>query len=451
MRDFFNRALKKINKLTGEQVQELLLSAVEEVGRLETVLDSVTQGILVCGTNHHLLMANKYAGRLLPLTYTELGVEPIWTVVRDERVAEFLEAALPNGDRIEGKEFDVNVKGLDRLLSLSVLPLVEDHRVNGSLIHVEDITEKRSREARLRRAENLASLTTLAAGVAHEIKNPLGSISIHIQLLQKAITAKGEFFEQEGNDRARSKAAASLKMFDKYFAVINEEMDRLNHIVVDFLFAVRPMDLEFRKGDVNALIRELTEFVSYELEAARIECVLELGSDIPPVSMDERFMKQALLNLIKNAQAAMPDGGTLTIRTERGDAELRISVSDTGTGIGEENLSKIFEPYFTTRETGSGLGLTLVYKIVREHRGEITVKTREGEGACFIISLPILQKETRLLVFEGEDGAAGAGVTGAPGTTGTEETAGAAETTGTAGNGRRKAAAGGASGAGHEV
>jgi PAS domain S-box-containing protein len=425
MRDFFNRALKKINKLTGEQVQELLLSAVEELSRLETVLDSVTQGILVCDTNHHLLIANKYAGRLLPLTYTEPGIEPIWIVVRDDRVAEFLEAALLNGDRVEGKEFDVNVKGLDRLLSLSVLPLVQDRRVNGSLIHVEDITEKRSREARLRRAENLASLTTLAAGVAHEIKNPLGSISIHIQLLQKAITAAGEFFEKERDGRNRSKAAAAYRDFDRYFAVINEEMDRLNRIVVDFLFAVRPMDLEFREGDINALIRELTEFVSYELEAARIECVLELGSDIPPVSMDERFMKQALLNLIKNAQAAMPGGGVLTIRTERGDAELRISVSDTGTGISEENLSKIFEPYFTTRATGSGLGLTLVYKIVREHRGEITVRSREGEGACFSISLPILQKETRLLVFEGEGGAAAG--TGTAGTGGAVKPAGTVE------------------------
>ncbi|MDR2159469.1 MAG: PAS domain S-box protein [Treponema sp.] len=401
MRDFFNRALKKINKLTGEQVQDLLLSAVEEVSRLETVLDSITQGILVCDTNHNLLIANKYAGRLLPLTYTDLGIEPIWTVVRDERAAEFLETALLNGDRIEGKEFDVNVKGLDRLLSLSVLPLVQDHRVSGSLIHVEDITEKRSKEARLRRAENLASLTTLAAGVAHEIKNPLGSISIHIQLLQKAMG------EKEGDGRARSKAEKTRRVFDKYFAVINEEMDRLNRIVVDFLFAVRPMDLEFREGDINTLIRELTEFVFYELEAAHIECVLELDGDIPPVSMDERFMKQALLNLIKNAQAAMPGGGTLTIRTERVDSELRISVSDTGTGIGEENLSKIFEPYFTTRDTGSGLGLTLVYKIIREHRGEIIVKSREGEGACFSINLPILQKETRLLAFGGEAGAAG--------------------------------------------
>ena len=365
MRDFFNRALKKINKLTGEQVQDLLLSALEELSRLETMLDSITQGILVCDTNHHLLIANKYAGRLLPLTYTEPGIEPVWTVVRDERVAEFLEAALLNGDRVEGKECDINVKGFDRLLSLSVLPLVQDHRVNGSLIHVEDITEKRSREARLRRAENLASLTTLAAGVAHEIKNPLGSISIHIQLLQKAITADREFFEKEGNDRVRSKASAARQVFDKYFAVINEEMDRLNRIVVDFLFAVRPMDLEFREGDINALIRELTEFVSYELEQARIECVLELGSDIPPVSMDERFMKHALLNLIKNAQAAMPEGGTLTIRTGKVDSELRISVSDTGIGISEETLSKIFERYFTSRETGSGLGLTLVYKIVR--------------------------------------------------------------------------------------
>jgi signal transduction histidine kinase len=112
-------------------------------------------------------------------------------------------------------------------------------------------------------------------------------------------------------------------------------------------------------------------------------------------------MKQALLNLIKNAKAAMPDGGKLTIKTEFRDGEIDILALDTGIGISEANLSKIFEPYFTTKETGSGLGLTLVFKIVRDHRGEITVKSKEGEGTCFKITLPIPQKERRLITFEG--------------------------------------------------
>jgi signal transduction histidine kinase len=187
---------------------------------------------------------------------------------------------------------------------------------------------------------------------------------------------------------------------DKYIGVVNEEIDRLNGIVVDFLFAVRPMNMDFREGNINLLIEELTEFVRFELEEARIVYVLDLAQELPIIDFDERYMKQALLNLIKNAIAAMPEGGKLTIKTEAQEAEILIHVYDTGIGISEEHLSKIFEPYFTTKETGSGLGLTLVFKIVREHQGEITVKSKSGEGSCFTIALPIPQKERRLIKYD---------------------------------------------------
>jgi signal transduction histidine kinase len=287
----------------------------------------------------------------------------------------------------------VEFKNKQRLLSISVLPLVRNHQVSGSLIYIEDITEKRGKEARLRRAENLASLTTLAAGVAHEIKNPLGSLSIHIQLIQKTLAAG----EAEGKANAKTGGSYN-KTIDKYLSVVNEEIARLNQIVVDFLFAVRPMDMELRYGSINSLIAEVAEFVSFELKEARIECVLGLQEDLPSINFDERFMKQALLNLIKNAMAAMEGGGTLTIKTKaQDDGTILITFADTGVGISDENLPKIFEPYFTTKETGSGLGLTLVFKIIREHQGEITVKSRPGEGTAFIITLPVPQKERRLI------------------------------------------------------
>jgi signal transduction histidine kinase len=192
-----------------------------------------------------------------------------------------------------------------------------------------------------------------------------------------------------------------LDQLDKYIAVVNEEIDRLNHIVVDFLFAVRPMNLDLREGNINALIGELMEFMGFELSGASIVCNLELEEGLPLLKFDERYLKQALLNLVKNAAAAMPGGGKLTVKTGHKDNEAFISVIDTGTGIPEENLSKIFEPYFTTKAIGSGLGLTLVFKIIREHQGEISVKSREGEGTSFTISLPVPQREHRLIGFEG--------------------------------------------------
>jgi PAS domain S-box-containing protein len=401
MREFIKRALQKLNKMTSEQMRDMLYSVAAEIDRLETVLDSITEGILVCDTDHNLTLANKYAKRMLSISVDEPGKQRLWQAVRDEKIRDFFELTLNTGDRVEDREFDVEIKGISRLLSISVLPLVRDRQVSGSLAYIEDITEKRSREAQLRRAENLASLTTLAAGVAHEIKNPLGSLSIHIQLIQKAMEGHKELYYGSRSGDGDSDPGAYFSRLDKYLGVVNEEIDRLNRIVVDFLFAVRPMNMDFREGNINALIEELAEFVRYELEEANIICVLELEKDLPRTGFDERYMKQALLNLIKNAQAAMDQGGTLTIKTEFRDGQIDILVMDTGAGIPEANLSKIFEPYFTTKETGSGLGLTLVFKIVREHRGEITVKSKEGEGTRFKITLPIPQKERRLITFEG--------------------------------------------------
>ncbi|MDR2303488.1 MAG: ATP-binding protein [Treponema sp.] len=404
MRDFIKRALTKLNKLTPEQVEELLNSAAEEVSRLETVIDSLTDGILVLDENHCLVMANKFAERILPLLKFEGSPAPVWKVVQDERVVEFFQESLISGDKVVEREIDVEYMGVQRLLSISILPLVENFRITGSLIYIEDITEKRGREIRLRRAENLASLTTLAAGVAHEIKNPLGSISIHIQLIQKVMDANKRLYFQAHPEENMESEVGPVKyfhLFDRYLDVVNEEIDRLNHIVVDFLFAVRPMTLDPREGDINGLVTDLADFVSLELEKENIVCHLDLDRELPLIRFDKRYLKQALLNLIKNSQAAMKGGGELFIKTERQDQSVLIHIKDTGTGISEANLSKIFEPYFTTKDSGSGLGLTLVFKIVREHQGEITVKSREGEGASFTISLPILQKEQKLLSYEG--------------------------------------------------
>ncbi|MDR1839467.1 MAG: PAS domain S-box protein [Treponema sp.] len=381
MADFYRRALKKLDKLDTEQHRELLVSAVDKLDLLENVLDSIDVGILVCDGDNNLVMVNKYAQRLLPLNCSE--GEQLVSAIDDERIAEFFRETLLNRDRVIDKEIDIDYKGRNRLFSVNVLPLVRDRRITGSLIYIEDITEKRKGEARLHRAENLASLTTLAAGLAHEIKNPLGSISIHLQLLQKTL----------------AKINYTNNKTDKYFNVIKEEVDRLNRIVIDFLFAVRPMNIELREGDINNMISKMMEFVTVEMELSKILCLLELDEKVPKIMMDERLLNQVMLNLVKNAQSAMPKGGVLTIATNYADNEIRISICDTGIGISKENIAKIFEPYFTTKETGTGLGLTQVYKIIREHHGEITVNSAPDTGTEFKIFLPVPQKETRMIAY----------------------------------------------------
>ena len=405
MRRFIKRALQRLDKLGPEQIGDLLLSSSGEIDRLETVMDSLPRGILVCDTNHKLILANKSVLRLLSIISYEQGRESVWNVVPDERVSEFLTLTLLSADKAEEREFDVEVMGVPRLLSVSVIALVQDHQVSGSLILVDDITERRSREAQMRRIESLASLTTLASGVAHEIKNPLGSISIHVQLLQKAKNAQ-EKLCNETHDKENTKCEPHryFRQIDKYLKVVNEEINRLNAIVVDFLFAVRPMNAKLRRGNINSLITELAAFVSYELKETGITCTLNLDENIPALDFDTGLMKQAILNLIKNSIDAMSGGGELTVSTENAGEDVRIIIADTGEGISEENLLKIFEPYFTTKDNGTGLGLTLVFKIIKEHMGEINVRSRQGKGCVFMITLPIPQTFQRLITYNEKNG-----------------------------------------------
>ena len=386
MRRFVERALAKAPRMNEEQLRGLLQALAEENGRLEAALDSMLDGIVVCDRDHLPTIYNKSAERMLGLTGGEPSERPLWLSVADRELAEFLRDTLEGEESVLDREFELDAPGgRTRLVAASATTLVARGRLEGTLLHLEDITDKRRREAQLRRAESLASLTTLAAGVAHEIKNPLGSISIHIQLIKKAL---------------KSGKPLVPETMDRHLGVVTEEIERLNKIVVDFLFAVRPMDVELREADPRVLVREVADFLRYEADAAGVEIETSLEEEVPRVLLDKRYLKQALLNLAKNALAAMPDGGRLGLSVEEKDGEVLIAVEDSGTGIPEEYLPKIFEPYFTTKEAGTGLGLTITFKIVKEHDGAIDVRSRPGQGSTFTIALPVPQKERHLLPWK---------------------------------------------------
>jgi PAS domain S-box-containing protein len=402
MKHFIHRALRKFDKLTKDQLRMLLVSTSDEVTRLETALDSINSGLIVCTKWHRLLLINLSAERFLNIADHDNTSQAIWLVIEDKEIAAFLQTVLLNGDRIEEKEFNVEKNGIKRRLSLSVMPLVEDHRVTGSLVLIDDVTERREREALMRRIENLASLTTLAAGVAHEIKNPLGSISIHIQLIKKTIARGLKLcLESHRGNKDYPEPRLAYDALEKYLNVVTDEIERLNRIVVDFLYTVRPLKLEVKPGNIAILLSELLDFYHFELEEAHIKSETLFAENMPLAMYDERAMKQAFLNLLKNAKEAMEGGGILTVTTGVYDDKVRVSIQDTGCGIPEEKLDKIFEPYWTTKPNGSGLGLLLVFKIIREHGGDIFVQSRQGTGARFDITLPLPQRERHLLMFKG--------------------------------------------------
>ncbi len=190
---------------------------------------------------------------------------------------------------------------------------------------------------------------------------------------------------------------------EDHLKIIDEEINRLNGIIVDFLFAVRPMNTNLEKESINDIIEDLMEFIRPELESAKITVELGLEKDLPYLPLDVKYIKQALLNIIKNAEAAMPEGGYLRVTTRQEEGFITVKIADSGAGIPDHLMDKIFEPYFTTKEFGSGLGLTLVYKIIKEHDGEISVESREGKGTTFSLNFPIPQKEQRLIDFKGAD------------------------------------------------
>lgn len=386
MRRFLQRALEKIEKMDRTQIRQFVSDIARDNELLEMVMESMSDGVVVTDREDNILMANKSAERMLPFSTDDLIEKPLDQAIGDKEIREFLKENLHGLDRILDREFTLG-NGYSRTLSLSIMPLVRQGWITGNVIHIEDVTEKRAKEARLRRAESLAALTTLTAGVAHEIKNPLGSIGIHLELMKKEMSGKQQIETQKVMEN---------------LLIIKEEVDRLNRIVMDFLFTVRPMNAELSYDELNRVVRELLDFMKFEIAGAGITVDTDLAKVNPQILMDERYMKQAVLNILKNAISAMPDGGMLRVQTVQKGNELLLKISDTGVGIPDEHMEKIFEPYFTTKDFGSGLGLTLVYKIVKEHMGDIEINSKVGEGTSITLRFPVPQKEKRLIGYSEE-------------------------------------------------
>ena len=285
-----------------------------------------------------------------------------------------------------------------RFVTISILPLVQQKLISGYIITVDDITEKRQQEILLHRMESLASLTNLAASVAHEIKNPLGAISIHIQLLQKAVKKA-----REGDCQLPKR-----KFMEDYLDVVNEEIANLNKIVVDFLFAVRPVQAQLVLADPDAIVKKTSTFFAPEFESKSVRLAVSLCNCKQRLMIDEKLFREALINIIQNALAAISTRYEITDRSLSYEGELILesfiknekyilTIADNGCGMDEKTVSHIFEPYYTTKATGTGLGLTTVYKIIKEFRGDIDVKSVPGHGSVFTVTLPLPQKSVKLL------------------------------------------------------
>ena len=252
----------------------------------------------------------------------------------------------------------------------------------GHAIILRDITESRRSTEKTIESERFNALTLLAAGVAHEIGNPLNSLHIHLQLMERKVR------KLEGKVKEELQEA---------IAISRAEITRLDSIVTQFLQAIRPSKPVLHPENVNAIVEEAVRFFAPEIEDRDIVVEQELRSDLPLLELDRDQMKQVLYNVIKNSFEAMKRRGILRIRTDMEATHVVISFTDTGGGMSAESLSRVFEPYFTTKSAGSGLGLLIVRRIVREHGGELAIESNEGKGLTLTIRLPYLDKRVRML------------------------------------------------------
>ena len=397
---FVEKLIGRLGKIRPEEVQNYFLRLAQEKGFLETVFNSIQEGIIVTDSNGRITYLNDAACELFGLEAEDsLGKR------LDERVRGLDWEALSRSEGAVSRDMEIFYPA-NRFINFYIVPLVIERQVStnkidednsdshreqgidisgervGHAIILRDITESRRSAQQTLESERLNALTLLAAGVAHEIGNPLNSLNIHLQLMER---------------QARKVDGAAQKELQESIDIARAEINRLDSIVTQFLRAIRPTRPQLRPENVNTIVEEAVRFFAAEIKDRDIVVEQELRSDLPLLHLDRDQMKQAFYNVIKNSFEAMKRRGILHIRTDMDESHVLIRFTDTGGGISAENLSHVFEPYFTTKPSGTGLGLLIVRRIVREHGGELSMESSEGKGLTLTIHLPYIDKRVRML------------------------------------------------------
>jgi signal transduction histidine kinase len=382
---FVEKLIGRLGKIGPEEVQNYFLRLAQEKGFLETVFNSIQEGIIVTDSKGRITYLNDAACHLF-------GIEAEDSLGKrlDERVRGLDWNALSREGAVS-RDLEIFYP-TNRFINFYSVPLIIERQAAdgkmgtaeqvGHAIILRDITETRRTEQQTIESERLNALTLLAAGVAHEIGNPLNSLNIHLQLIER------EARELDGAKRAELQESVE---------VARSEVNRLDSIITQFLRAIRPTHPQLRPENVNSIVEESVRFFAPEIKDRDIVVEQELRSDLPLLELDRDQMKQAFYNVIKNSFEAMKNRGLLRIRTDRDDSHVIVRFSDTGGGMSAENLSRVFEPYFTTKTAGTGLGLLIVRRIVREHGGELSIESSEGKGLTVTIRLPHIDRRVRML------------------------------------------------------
>lgn len=369
---------RRVEQLTDEKQkldQQLSLTRLYQ----ENLANNIRLGMLMCNGSHELLSFNASAAELLELDKNNINqdiTKQKWWGYLDR--GKQLQAALNSVEK-EPSTVKVDTMILDRpgqekkSLDIVVSPFIsESGKQNGALILIDDVTLENNMRERLMESERLATVGRLAAQVAHEIRNPLSSISLNTELLEDEIGPGGNEHESKS-----------------LVASIQKEVHRLSEITERYLNLARPQKSEHSNCNINQLVQECISFCARELKSNHVELSLNLAAEPLMISVDAGQIRQALLNIMRNGWEAMPDGGSLTIVTKKADNKIILRISDSGKGVDVKLRKTIFDPFFTTKGEGTGLGLAITSQIAKENNATIAYRDLPGFGATFELEFTV--------------------------------------------------------------
>lgn len=374
-----DKILSRLDQIEPEEVQALLSRLVREKGFLQKVFEALQEGVLLLDTAGGISFINHAGCRFFGTTPEEAQGKPLDEVVRGVDWTNLMQS----NRRTVSRDLEVFYPE-NRYLNFYLSPVAEEGEADlGHVMLVRDVTRSREEAEKEMESEKLNALTLLAAGVAHEIGNPLNSLSLHLQLLER---------------RIRDLPEGDQEPLQKHLGTARTEIGRLDTILKQFLQAMRPTKPERETTDLHQLLEESLFALSPELESRKIPVKLNLVGQLPSLELDPTQIKQALYNVIRNAyQAVDQDSGEILIQSTVTDYEVRLSISDNGNGISPEAMGAMFEPFRTTKADGTGLGMLIVRRILREHGGELEVESEEEVGTKVTLYFPRNDKRVRLL------------------------------------------------------
>lgn len=377
--EFLERIISRLDRIDRKSLEHYVQDLARQTQFLTSLINQSREGILVLSFDKETLFLNHRIIQLFNIPEHVKQKEKLGQLISDQPFVEFVSNAIEKHEEIFQSEFEVL---LPRPMILRInLSFDETQIPHIAILSIANVTQVETNIRERFQTENWESMLGLAAGIAHEIGNPLNSLTIHLKLLSKSI--------QKLPPQERKKVETSIR-------VMEDETARLDRIVRNFLKATRRKPLRYELGQINDLLSKTIAFLKPELKTSKIKVVEEFDKQIPIFLFDSERIQQVFINIIKNAIHAMPKGGMLRAQIEAKGKLCLIHFQDTGIGIPDDKLSKIFDAYYTTREEGSGLGLMIVYQIIREHGGRIEVASAPNTGTTFTVILPIRTKKLSL-------------------------------------------------------